>query len=70
MFDYQHNLCYFITMLNEVNNNKGFEGLTQLKVWVNENLKRDFQITCLKMGSNMTAEVDKLLRQFLEQNLQ
>ena len=40
-------------------------GLTQLKVWVDEELKKDFQIQCLKEGTNMTAEIEKLLRQYL-----
>lgn len=42
-------------------------GQTQLKVWVDEKLKKDFQIQCLKMGSNMTVEVEALLRQFMKQ---
>lgn len=50
-------------MLNQANNLSN--NLTQLKVWVPENLKRDFQIHCLKTGSNMTAEIEKLLRQYL-----
>lgn len=49
-------------MLNEVNN---LDKQTQLKVWVDEKLKTDFQISCLKKGSNMTAEIEKLLRQYL-----
>lgn len=53
-------------MLNEVNNPSS---LTQLKVWVDEKLKTDFQISCLKKGSNMTAEVEKLLRQYLKSEL-
>lgn len=53
-------------MLNEVNN---VNNLTQLKVWVDGNLKSDFQIACLKKGSNMTAEVEKLLRQYLKSEL-
>jgi hypothetical protein len=52
-------------MLNELNN----VNLTQLKVWVPENLKKDFQIHCLKTGSNMTAEIEKLLRQYLKNEL-
>ena len=44
-------------------------GQTQLKVWVDEKLKTDFQISCLKKGSNMTAEVEKLLRQYLKSEL-
>lgn len=52
-------------MLNEINSNN--VGQTQLKVWVDEKLKRDFQIQCLKMGSNMTVEVEALLRQFMKQ---
>lgn len=44
-------------------------GQTQLKVWVDEKLKTDFQISCLKKGSNMTAEVEKLLRQYLSNEL-
>lgn len=44
-------------------------GQTQLKVWVDEKLKTDFQIACLKKGSNMTAEVEKLLRQYLKSEL-
>jgi hypothetical protein len=51
-------------MLNEVNN---LDKQTQLKVWVDEKLKTDFQISCLKKGSNMTAEIEKLLRQYLNE---
>ena len=53
-------------MLNEVNN---ADNLTQFKVWVDKKLKAEFQISCLKKGSNMTAETDKLLRQYLKSEL-
>lgn len=57
-------MCYIVIMLN--NRLKYYElGLTQLKVWVDEELKKDFQIQCLKEGTNMTAEIEKLLRQYL-----
>jgi Trp operon repressor len=56
-------------MLNEVTNSNYLKGQTQLKVWVDEKLKTDFQISCLKRGSNMTAEVEKLLRQYLKSEL-
>ena len=50
-------------MLNQANNLSN--NLTQLKVWVAEDIKRDFQIQCLKEGTNMTAVIDTLLRQYL-----
>lgn len=56
-------------MLNEVTNNNYLKGQTQLKVWVDEKLKTEFQISCLKKGSNMTAEIEKLLRQYLKNEL-
>lgn len=54
-------------MLNQSINSNYLKGQTQLKVWVDEKLKTDFQISCLKKGSNMTAEIEKLLRQYLSE---
>lgn len=39
--------------------------MTQLKVWIPLQDKLDFQVACLKAGSNMTIEIGDLIRQFL-----
>lgn len=41
---------------------------TQLKVWVPTELKKEFQLHCLKADTNMTSVTVKLLRTYLEKN--
>lgn len=47
-----------------MNNNND---LTQLKVWVPENLHRDFKITCTQIEKSMTQVIGEMINEFLKE---
>lgn len=56
-------MCYIITMMNENNVEQ-----TQLKVWVPLELKKEFQMHCIRTNTNMTSTIVELLQMYLEKN--